>query len=81
MTKSKSMMQFLFKSITNNITVFYLCRKLEHWKYNRQKVNFDFALLQMTHGFDIPSIPNVSPACLPKNKSPAKVEASGHGIL
>ena len=72
-------MQSLFKSIIN-IIVFYSCRKIEHKKYNSQTVNFDFALLQMRNGFDLPNIPNVSPACLPSaNKSPANVEASAHG--
>ena len=40
-------------------------------------MNYDLALLKLRNGFDIPNIPNVSPACLPSmDKAPANVDVS-----
>ena len=53
------------------------CRKIEHWLYDDARINYDFALLEMKDPFDIPSIPNVSPACLPsRRRSPTNVEVT-----
>ena len=79
----------LFLKSYSNWIIFDSCRKFEHKKYsggwansNTYTVDFDFALLQLKNGFDIPNIPNVSPACLPSmNKAPANVEArKGYGL-
>ena len=84
LTKLKGMMSVASLQLSySNWMIFDSCRKFEHKKYsggwansNTYTVDYDFALLKLTNGFDIPNIPNVSPACLPSmNKAPANVEA------
>ena len=38
--------------------------------------NFDFSLLRMRNGFDLPSISNVAPACLPTIAKPENVDVT-----
>jgi len=40
-------------------------KKIEHPSYSNTRLNYDFALLRMRTGFNLPNIPNVAPACLP----------------
>ena len=49
-------------------------RKIEHPSYPGRKVDYDYALLQMQNGFDLPNIPNVAPACLPTGITPSNVD-------
>ena len=49
-------------------------RKIEHPNYRSWQINYDYALLQMQNGFDLPNIPNVAPACLPTGNTPSNVE-------
>ena len=49
-------------------------RKIEHPSYAWPKIDYDYALLQMQNGFDLPNIPNVAPACLPTGSTPSNVD-------
>ena len=48
-----------------------LCRKIEHPNYDSNALNYDFSLLKMKDGFDLPSIIFAAPACLPTASVPA----------
>ena len=55
-----------------------LCRKIEHPNYDSndpnhmtQSYDYDFSLLKMKDGFDLPSIIFAAPACLPTASVPA----------
>ena len=58
---------------------FYHFRKIEHPSNNNGGVNYDFALLKMKKGFNLPNIPNVAPACLPSRSStPSNVDVRNY---
>jgi len=52
---------------------------IEHPNYSG--LNYDFALLRMRNGFNLPTISNVAPACLPSASTPSNVNVliSGWG--
>ena len=50
--------------------------KIEHPSYSNATGNYDFALLKLEIGFNLPMIPFVSPACLPSADSPENVDVS-----
>ena len=54
-----------------------LCRKIEHPNYDKIAVNYDFSLLKMKDGFDLPNIPFASPACLPTASVPDGADVRG----
>ena len=58
------------------MNTFNCSRKIEHPGYWEDPLdfNYDFALLQMQNGFDLPNIPNVAPACLPTGSTPSNVD-------
>jgi len=49
-------------------------RKIEHPDYSNVTGNFDFSLLKMEIGFNLPMIPFVSPSCLPSADNPENVD-------
>ena len=55
-----------------------LFRKIEHPDYYGS--NYDFSLLKMKHGFDLPSIPFASPACLPTASVPDNADVRNNSI-
>ena len=55
--------------IINSIIHF---RIYDHPRYSR--LNYDFSLLRLKNGFNLPSISNVAPACLPSIARPQNVD-------
>ena len=53
---------------------FVIHSKIEHPSYSNATGNYDFALLKLEIGFNLPMIPFVSPACLPSVDSPENVD-------
>ncbi len=68
------------------------CRIVQHSQYNSRNVDFDFALLRLQNGLNLPTMSNVRPACLPtanpidnedvsKLKSTSRIVVFNHIIL
>ena len=59
----------------------FSCRKLQHGNYAAATKGYDFSLLQLYNGFNLPNLPNVKTACLPTRGVPRNVNnvgGSGH---
>ena len=72
---------FLGSKLLLNINIYHNFRKIEHDKYNNRRIEYDFALLRMLRGFDLPNIPNVAPACLPTGSRPTDVDVRKHYMI
>ena len=62
--------------IVSEKLMFIRFRIFNHPNYDGSGPNYDFSLLRMKNGFNLPAIANVAPACLPSIATPQNVDVS-----
>ena len=62
--------------VVNRLLIRCGFRIIEHPNYSGLSLNYDVALLRMRNGFNLPTISNVAPACLPSASTPSNVNVS-----
>ena len=72
------------KKIIKNLPIKYNFRIIDHPDYYTTFDNrpfYDFSLLEMSNGFNLPILSNVAPACLPSIPRPSNVIVKNYEFL